>query len=143
MKKFRISDHKFHGRHVHHTPPALAEANNAGVFSCHRSYRSDKAIPRILLEAAARRLLTESGSTVAVEGIIPGHLKLLLKSGQAGMVLSMTRPEAVDASSFGGWADLDRISEYEVTVNFLLLEQNSFDVETVLGVLEPQTIVSV
>ena len=42
------------------------------------------------------QVLLEASRRVEVEGIIPGHLKALLKSGEAHAVLSVTRPGHCD-----------------------------------------------
>ena len=141
MKEFKISNHKSHGRHIRQDQ-AAAMVESAAIFSRHRVYRTDVAITRWQLEAAAQRLIQAAGAEASVEGIIPGHLKLLVKAGESGMVLSMTRMDTIDESFFGGWEVLEDLTEYELTVNFLLLTSADFDEATIMGEMEPQKIAS-
>lgn len=57
-------------------------------------------LPISAIDANGTELLINSLSA-AIDGIIPGHLKLLIKSGDGGLILSMPRSDNIDKTCFG------------------------------------------
>jgi hypothetical protein len=141
MKVFRTKRHQLPGR-SDRGDDAASMAESARVFSRHRIFRSERPVPARILEAAAQDLLRACGQASVVEGIIPGHLKLLVKSGPAGLALSMTRIDTIDRTAFGGWEDLADSREYELTVNFHVMVPVSFDEATIMLGLDPEKLLS-
>jgi len=139
LKRFKISDHKFHGRHIHQDGLCrdLTRPDPQQSFSCHRLYQSSSPVSTALLEKNAEEVIRHAGQRSAVEGIIPGHLKLLIKSDNSGLILSMTRPDSLDKAFLGQWSDLSDIKNYEVTINFNLVIPAVFSEEEYLEALTP------
>jgi hypothetical protein len=142
LKKFKISDHKFHGRHVHQDSLSkdLTRPDPQQAFSHHRSYQASQPLLPAQLEKAARLVISHAAQLTEVEGIIPGHLKLLIKAGDSGLVLSMTRPDKLDITSYGHWFDLSFIENYAVTINFILLIPAAFPEDEYLESLTPEKV---
>lgn len=124
MKKFKISDHK-------------------QSFSYQRQYQASSPVSTALLEKSAGQVLRKAGQLVAVDGIIPGHLKLLIKSGDSGLILSMTRPDNIDRTCIGQWTGYDFIGNYDITINFNLLMPAAFSEDELLGALQPEKIADI
>lgn len=127
MKKFKISDQKFH-------------PDSRQSFSCHRGYQTASPLPTALLIKAAEQVVRHAGQLAAIEGIIPGHLKLLIKSGDSGLILSSTRLDHVEKTSIGQWPELVFIENYHVTINFNLLIPVDFSEDEILEALQPDKI---
>lgn len=126
LKKFKISGHKFHENHQ--------------MYSRHREFCANPPLLTNLLEASARQVVIRAGRQTELDGIIPGHLKLLVKAGDSGFALSMTRPNEVEATFLGGWQALEQVTEYAVTVNFILLTPTPFAEADVIDALSPEAV---
>ena len=112
------------------------------IISRQCRFQAECAIPASALVQAADALLREIGQLAAIEGIIPGHLKLLIKTGQAGLAMSMTRLDVVDSTQFGGWENVESLSDYEATINVHLLSPVLLDEANLLSGLEPGLIIN-
>jgi len=119
MKKFKITEHK-------------------QSFSCHRQYQASTPVKADLLVKCAEQVIRQAAQFSAIDGIIPGHLKLLIKSGDSGLILSMTRLDKIDKTCIGFWPDLDFIDNYDVTINFNLLIPAAFAQDEFLAAFMPE-----
>ncbi len=120
--------HDHHGHHDHHDAP-----EHASVFAAQRSFAPERPVLRTALEAAARALFLSVGESCCIDGILPGHAKGLIETEGAALSLSLTCAGRVDTASLGGWAALETLSAFTVTVNVHLLTPHTLDEERLLA----------
>lgn len=121
---------------------AAAAAGDAYVRAWQRDYYSETPIDGEWLTQAARQLLEQIGTLVAIDDIIPGHLKLLLKAGEDGIMMSMTRIGSIDEVALSQWPPSESLSAYSMTVNFLLLTPADINEEDVMSAAAPASVES-
>lgn len=116
-------DGHHHGHdHAHHDAP-----EHAAVFAAQRAYAPAAPVPRALLEQTAQDMFLRIGDACCVEGILPGHAKGLVEVAGGAFSLSLTCQGQVDTGALSGWAALDAVSAFTVTVNVHLIIPHALD----------------
>lgn len=112
-------DHHHHG-HVHNDP-AHGMVDNALVLSGRWTIHLPQ--PRTAGEVAdsVAGRLTALARPLAVDGMVPGHVKALIECGGISAALSVTRLGTVDSAWGAGWKADALVRGYDVTVNVLSL----------------------
>jgi len=99
------------------TPSSVPEG--ATILSVRQQLTWNSPVSRLSLEKALRDLFLELSRHVLTDGIVPGHLKGILKVDSATFFISVTREDSTDESQNEVWENLDAVACAELTVNLL------------------------
>lgn len=114
--------------HAHGEAP-----ERASVFAVQRAFLPAAPVPRAKLEESAFALFCGIGESCCVDGILPGHAKGLVETAEGALSLSLTCADRIDADMLGGWAALDTVSAFTVTLNIHLVIPRTFDAEALFA----------
>lgn len=123
--------------HHHHSPEDAARATveNALKYSAKKDIALESSAALSEIEATVRSILLVVAEKVAVDGIVLGHIKAVIKTEYGSCAISITKANCADAQYIGAWEEHKVVNQYSLTVNVLSMANTQLDVEAVLSAL--------
>jgi len=101
-------------------------------ISLKRDIRLDAPVAVELIEARLAMRLEGLAASVAVDGVVLGHIKALVQAEGGALALSVTRIGSIEPRYRGNWEGQAPICAFEVSLNVLSLIRPTSDIDTLL-----------
>ncbi len=108
--------------HHHHDREEREELiDEALILSRSRSFNLTEPVSPQELRARGERCFLRLGERLGVDGIILGHIKGVIETGQSALSFSVTRVGDADVTELGDWQAQPPVGAFTMTVNVMSL----------------------